>query len=106
MLTLPIKKKWFDMILSGEKKEEYREIKPYYDKRLFNYCRLVALEEYAYDVWSHPEFEVIFRNGYSKTSPKIKCKVNCRKDYGKTEWGAEPNKMYYVLKILSVEVVK
>ena len=30
MLTLPIKKKWFDMILSGEKKEEYREIKPYY----------------------------------------------------------------------------
>ena len=29
MLTLPIKKKWFDMILSGEKKEEYREIKPY-----------------------------------------------------------------------------
>ena len=27
MLTLPIKKQWFDMILSGEKKEEYREIK-------------------------------------------------------------------------------
>lgn len=26
MLTLPIKKKWFDMILSGEKKErEYEE---------------------------------------------------------------------------------
>ena len=33
MLTLPIKKKWFDMIVSGEKKEEYREIKPYYDSR-------------------------------------------------------------------------
>ena len=37
MLTLPIKKKWFDMILSGEKKEEYREIKPYYEKRFSNY---------------------------------------------------------------------
>lgn len=24
MLTLPIKKKWFDLILSGEKTEEYR----------------------------------------------------------------------------------
>lgn len=23
MLTLPIKKKWFDMILSGEKKERF-----------------------------------------------------------------------------------
>lgn len=41
MLVLPIKKKWFDMILSGEKKEEYREIKPYYDSRLnkkVNFC--------------------------------------------------------------------
>lgn len=36
MLTLPIKKKWFDMIVSGEKKEEYREIKPYYDSRFMN----------------------------------------------------------------------
>lgn len=29
MLTLPIKKKWFDMIRNDEKKEEYREIKLY-----------------------------------------------------------------------------
>ena len=36
MLTLPIKKKWYDMILSGEKKEEYREQKPYYTKRFVN----------------------------------------------------------------------
>ena len=28
MLILPIKRKWFDMILSGEKKEEYRDITP------------------------------------------------------------------------------
>lgn len=27
-LHLVLKKRWFDMILSGEKKEEYREIKP------------------------------------------------------------------------------
>lgn len=27
MLILPIKRKWFDMIKSGEKKEEYREKK-------------------------------------------------------------------------------
>lgn len=36
MLTLTIKKKWFDLILSGKKKEEYREIKKYYDNRLQN----------------------------------------------------------------------
>lgn len=36
MLTLPIKNKWFNMILSGEKKEEYRELKPYYISRFKN----------------------------------------------------------------------
>lgn len=30
MLVLPIKKMWFDKILSGEKKEEYRDLKPYW----------------------------------------------------------------------------
>lgn len=34
MLVLPIKRKWFDMILSGEKREEYREVKPYYKSRI------------------------------------------------------------------------
>lgn len=33
ILHLTLKKKWFDMIASGEKKEEYREIKPYWEKR-------------------------------------------------------------------------
>ena len=33
MLILPIKGKWFNMILSGDKREEYREIKPYYTTR-------------------------------------------------------------------------
>ena len=92
MLTLPIKKKWFDMILSGEKKEEYREIKPYYDSRFKSYIPDIA--------------NVKFRNGYSKASSTIKCKVSITKDYGKIEWGAEPGKLYYVLKILSVEEVK
>ena len=45
---------------------------------------------------------VVFRNGYSKDSPKIKCLVEIRKGQGKEEWGAEPNKEYYVLKILEI----
>ncbi len=95
MLTLPIKKKWFDMILSGEKKEEYREIKPYYDSRFKIY------EPYLSDFES-----IIFRNGYRKDSPKIKCSCYISKGTGKFEWGAEPGKVYYVLKILRVEEVK
>ena len=32
-LTLPLKKKWFDMIKTGVKKEEYRERKDYWFNR-------------------------------------------------------------------------
>lgn len=92
MLTLQIKKKWFDMILSGEKKEEYREIKPYYQSRL---------HEKSY-TGTH---DIAFRNGYKKDSPLIECECFIEIDYGKPEWGAEPNKLYYVLKILNVEKV-
>lgn len=99
MLTLPIKKKWFDMIKSGEKKEEYREIKPYYEKRFYGLKTSIC----GYSA-TH-EGKVIFRNGYSNSSPKIMCDVFIHKGYGKEEWGAEPNKLYYVLKILSVEEV-
>lgn len=113
MLTLPIKKKWFDMIKSGEKKEEYREIKPYYDSRfkifnsqsannIFQSANLLTGEVNTYE---HCQ-DIIFRNGYSGSSPCIKCKVYLSRGEGKPEWGAEPNKMYYVLKILSVEEVK
>lgn len=86
MLTLPIKKKWFDMILSGEKKEEYREIKRYYESRL-----------------DYQEFkDIIFRNGYSRKSPYLKARVKIKKGYGKEEWGAEPWKKYYVLEIVEI----
>lgn len=95
MLTLPIKKKWFDMIKSGEKKEEYREIKPYYESRFKIYDSHFGSFE-----------NIVFRNGYRKDSPKIKCWCYISKGTGKPEWGAEPDKEYYVLKILNVEEVK
>ena len=100
MLTLPIKKKWFDMILSGEKKEEYREIKPYWTKRLGFISD--NKEETIYQVNKN----ILLRNGYSKNSPTLKCYVRIKKGYGKPEWGAEPNKEYYVLRILSVEEIE
>lgn len=37
VLDLVLKGKWYDMIASGEKREEYREIKPYWEKRLLDY---------------------------------------------------------------------
>lgn len=112
MLTLPIKKKWFDMILSGEKKEEYREIKPYYKNRfeklvlLFNHALTDEEEKYLCLPKGYNETTVLLRNGYSSNSLTLKCNVRIALGYGKPEWGAEKDKLYYVLEILSVEEVK
>ena len=96
MLTLPIKKKWFDMILSGEKKEEYREIKPYYTTRFKNLWQGSLIGGEA-------KRKIMFRNGYSENSPSFIAECTLSKGTGKPEWGAVPNERYYVLKILEIE---
>lgn len=66
ILHLTLKKKWFDQIASGKKTVEYREIKPYWDKRL---------KGKKFD-------EIYFKNGYSAFAPfmKVKCEgINIRK---------------------------
>lgn len=98
MLVLPIKKKWFDMIKAGEKLEEYREIKPYYDKRLLNYFEYT---DYGSFVVINPFFErlLILRNGYKRDSASLLCLCTLDMGTGKEEWGAEENKKYYILRI-------
>lgn len=94
MLTLPIKKKWFDMILSGEKKEEYRKIKAYYAKRFWNLwsgCNILKPVDGLR--------EIRFRNGYAKDSPSFVAWCTLAIGTGKEEWGAEKDKEYFVLTI-------
>ena len=48
-LHLNLKKKWFDMILSGEKIQEYRDIKDYWILRLFvNYREYFTMQKKRY----------------------------------------------------------
>lgn len=60
-LHLTLKKKWFDLILSGDKKIEYRDYKPYWTTRLEN-------KEYDY---------IHFVNGYGKDRPWMDVKIVC-----------------------------
>ena len=103
MLILPIKKKWFDMILSGEKEEEYREIKPYYTTRFVN----AGLLEHTFNKnCTAPTYNrtvVMFRNGYSSNSPSFIATVTLDIGTGKPEWGAEEEKNYYIMKICDIE---
>ena len=110
MLTLPIKKKYYDQILQGIKKEEYREIKPYYTSRFSKALIGISgenIENYIKDnSEKYRRFKVKFRNGYSRNSPSFIATVSIYIGEGNPEWGAEPNKRYYVLKIIEIAEVK
>ncbi len=104
MIILPIKKKWFHMILSGEKKEEYRDIKPYYISRFVKWLGFPKSEEKTVlelmrETGSIKPREIMFRNGYSATSPSVIAKCTIRIGIGKEEWGAEKGKLYFILTI-------
>ncbi len=84
ILHLTLKKKWFDMIASGVKKEEYREMKPYWHKRLLNK---------GYDV-------IRFRNGYAKDSPTLTVEYKgLQSSLGIIEWGAPEKTPVYILEL-------
>lgn len=95
VLHLTLKKKWFDMIASGEKKEEYREVKEYWERRL-------QLKSFFEPCYTH----VYFRNGYSKNAPSMTLSIEPSIDIreGNEEWGAEAGKKYFVIKL--GEIVK
>ena len=84
VLTLNVSKQWLDIIVAGEKTEEYREIKPYWASRLVNqqaesgevlfdefsgYCLVIGKLEYK------PYTHVLFINGYRKDSPRIQKEI-------------------------------
>ena len=64
ILHLTLKKKWFDLIASGEKTTEYRENKLYWQKRLF------------LDNGKSKKFDIVcFKNGYGNV-PSIDVKID------------------------------
>jgi hypothetical protein len=72
-LKLTLKRHWFGMIASGEKKEEYRQP---------SHWILSRLEGKKYD-------RVEFRNGYSATSPVCITEYRgWKRAVGKAKWGA------------------
>ena len=119
-LTLSLKKKWYDMITSGEKREEYREIKSFWINRFLSWFdgdRLGNYYDSTYPVastviadlmdkevdWRNVYDTVTFTLGYPKkgdTSRRMTFKIEAISiGMGKPEWGAEPDKQYFVIKL-------
>lgn len=98
VLDLPLKVKWYEMIESGQKKEEYREIKPFWNKRICG-CVFVAKSMCEKDKCEYcKEFtHVRFRYGYTNKAMLFRIEgISIGK--GRAEWGA-PEYETFILKL-------
>jgi hypothetical protein len=110
-LTLSLKKKWFDMIKSGEKKEEYRELKYHWLTMLF---RVKDVQKFygvsdmtplangiAQEAFAKEYDRLVFTLGYPKaddTERRLTFKnPRIRIGTGRHEWGAEHGEKYFVI---------
>lgn len=111
-LRMSLKTKWFDMTKVGIKTEDYREINSYWIKRLTSYFSW-DMNKFPLKLNEHKEvmnkgsmkqktFDCnIMTLGYPKNGDterilKLEHKgIEIRT--GNPEWGAEPNKLYFVI---------
>lgn len=124
VLTLSVSKQWFDMLVSGEKKEEYREIKPYWVTRLYHdefgklppplvkeltECLIKCgdtfdfeIENNGMQVYQVPFSHVLFINGYGDDKPRVEKEIESI-TIGKPRKGWCPDefldKEYFVIKL-------
>mgnify|MGYP000178419721 CR=1 FL=1 len=112
ILNLVVTKRWFDMIASGEKTEEYREIKGFWLNRLllikdeggekFRKLHVGNNDAILIDAITikkeidigtlkvAPFTHVLFRNGYHKYSPRIEKEIKTI-TFGKPKKGMCPD---------------
>ena len=93
ILPLVLKKKWYDLIDSGEKKEEYRADKPYWDVRIGNWLNKAQSKNLA------PV--VAFSCGYRPATMFFKVPeypVMQSDESNHPEWG-EPAGYHYVIEL-------
>lgn len=124
ILHLTLKSRWYDMIASGEKKEEYRETKLFWLNRFFKPSYSISNEDYypeemLNELIKFPEQDIdavlnlfcarrvkfdavcFARGGHFHPSiPQMTVVCNEIKiGTGKPEWGAEEGKEYFVIKL-------
>jgi hypothetical protein len=114
-LRLSLKTKWFEMTKAGIKTEDYRDITPYWIKRLINPTDMdVTIEDVEYYLKGGElcmrksnAFEVkkfttnVMTLGYPKSTDTERILVFEHKGIeirtGNPEWGAEQDKLYFVI---------
>lgn len=117
ILHLPLKAEWYNLIESGIKKEEYREIKPYWIKRLLevintDYTEYIPIDKASIDFYNQNHKylniatksksikfkdynKVKFTYGYTKKSMTFEI-INITVGKGKIEWGAMDDLLFII----------
>jgi hypothetical protein len=119
-LQMSLKKRWFEMTKAGIKTEDYREITPYWIKRLTDNVIDLTIEEIqaglcalrdgysedhvynCYGFWFKPFIKNRMTLGYPKSDDKDRILelehegIEIRQ--GNPDWGAESGKNYFVIK--------
>ena len=110
VLDLPLKKEWYDMIESGIKTEEYREIKPYWIKRFCFASRTLdcrepmtecgvcfANSDFCCGYTCYPYTHVRFRYGYTKRT-MLREIESITFGQGNPDWGAPKYRRVFIIK--------
>lgn len=113
-LHLPLKSKWYKMIESGEKPEEYRDLNLFWAKRLLkNYpttwqrhvfnCLEKGMTKLLRGTIINGWDEAHFTLGYPKHDDQSRQMIRgidyITIDEGNRRWGAEPGKVCFVIKL-------
>lgn len=98
LLNLTIRRRWFDMIASGEKREEYRPV-----NRRVN----AAWERIAHD--EPVAYTMVLRNGYGMGSPALAVRVRGivlrnGNDSIHPEWGEPTDRTHFAIMLGDVLV--
>lgn len=100
VLDLVLKTRWYDMIDRGEKKEEYREDKEYWIKRLTDlntdfvpFSYRYHYEEIPFKHYTH----VRFHRAYTNTTMLFSI-AGMDYGFGNSSWGA-PDKEVFIIKL-------
>jgi len=102
ILKLTITRKWADAIINGGKLEEYREISPFYQPRMWLKTNAASIKREYDEIhffvgkpfmsYDHPHFKVKWNGFYIGN--------------GKPEWGAKPGTSYYCIDVSEILEVK
>lgn len=123
-LHYTLKKVWFDMTKAKVKREEYRDITPFWAKRLIEVDSSmdeskgeskIVPDDICYDITVNgfdpnevlkayrskfkPFTEAVAIHGYAKDAPRLTEQIESISiGVGRPEWGAEPGKKYFVIR--------